>query len=175
MYPTDVYERNLNISGLLKPHSVTTLLEWKLAFLHRTEREDLVTQLTVRVWRELESFNRFRLLQEVSEEQFNGFWNLCQGLAKDVQRGFVIGAFLVHIARPLDCPIVDQHVLRAYHFIEHGEVVDPVQNLETYVKYRTFFHQFREQSQNNSRDVDKALMAFGKTLQKFPMLFFQTG
>jgi hypothetical protein len=137
-YPTDEYERNLNIGSQLGAQNVEALLEWKLAFIPEREREILVLKLAPRVSRRLESFNEFRSLQEVSEEQFNEFWNLCQGLAREVERGFVIGAFLLHIARPLDYPMADQHALRAYHFIEMGEVADPPQNLETYVEYRIF-------------------------------------
>lgn len=174
-YPTAVYEQNLNIGGQLDHNNLKALLEWKLAFIPSIQRVEVVNKLTTWAWMKLKSFNDFRSLETVLEEHFNEFWNLCQGIARKAQRGFVIGAFLLHIARPMDYPILDQHVLRAYRFIQRGEVVDPPQNLETYLGYKDFFDGFCKQTQSKPRDVDKALMAFGKQLQRYPLLFYQTG
>lgn len=165
-YPTEKLERNLNVGGLLGSHNVRELLEWKLAFLPNQEREELVTKLAPKVCEKLPQFNDFRQLDRVLNGEFEKFWNMCQELTKSVGRGFVIGAYLVFIARPLGYPMADQHVFRAYHFVKYGVVADPLNNLETYMAYRKFFYDFYGVSHNDLRDVDKALWSFGKRLKR---------
>jgi len=57
----------------------------------------------------LDKFNEFRNAQKPGLE---AFW---EEVAQQVSRtGFIYQAFAVHIARPKDYPMIDQHVLRAY-------------------------------------------------------------
>jgi hypothetical protein len=60
----------------------------------------------------LNEFNEFRRAQKPSLTDLRAFW---EEVAKQVSRtGFIYQAFAVHIARPSDYPMVDQHVYRAY-------------------------------------------------------------
>lgn len=57
----------------------------------------------------LDKFNEFRKARNPNLETF---W---EEVAREVSRtGFIYQAFAVHIARPSDYPMVDQHVCRAY-------------------------------------------------------------
>lgn len=174
-YPTAVYEQNLNITGQLDHHHVRALLCWRLAYLPSTERLEAVSNLTTWVWCNLKSFNNFRSLQDVSTEQLYEFWTLCQRIAKKAHQGFGTAIFLLHIARPMDYPPLDPHVLKAYHFIETGEITNPEHTLETYLAYRQFFLRLYMESNRTPREVEKALHCFGKHLKVNPLLFYLTG
>ena len=168
-YPTEEYEKNLNLGGFLTDQNVAALLRWKLGFLPVEERHELVNKLALKVSKKLELLNQFRSLETVTKEQFLTFWEVCLGLAREVNRHFVIGTFLIHVARPLEYPMTDQHTLRAHYFIEHGEVIDSTRKLETYEYYKIFLafsHKFHELSRCAQRDVDKALWSFGKRLKQ---------
>jgi hypothetical protein len=175
-YPTEVLERNLNIGGQLRDHSVKPLLEWKLAFIQpKAERDNLVEALAPKILNSLDKFNEFRSLEHVTEKEFTPFWNFCVGLAEEVGRRYVIGAYLLFISHPEKYPMADQHVLTSWHFIEQGKVDGPNLNLETYRAYRDFFLGFCALSQGklrsrltwgNVREVDKALWTFGKHLNR---------
>ena len=110
----------------------------------------------------LREFNRFRFLKKVNTEEFNKFWKVICGIVKT---GLIWRVYLLHIARPDDYPIVDQHVLRAYHFLTFGEISELEQTLETYFSYREFFFKIARESGKEPRLVDKALMAFGQYLK----------
>lgn len=79
--------------------------------------------------------------------------------------------FLVHIARPIDYPIVDQHVIRAYrcHTSERLQF-DPA----LYERYRQYFGQIAGALEPSSKSpleirkhVDDALLAFGQFLKRY--------
>ena len=157
-YPETVYEENLKKGGILEENNIIPLLEWKRGNpLPKTQK-----QIAIKVIRSLQRFNEFRLLKPRRDEDFEEFWNLISTIIK---KGLVWKAFLLHIARPDDYPMVDQHVLRAYYFLIHEKVAEPEQSLETYLAYREAFHNITIESRKTAREVDKALMAFGRFLK----------
>ena len=86
--------------------------------------------------------------------------------------------FLLHIIRPEDYPIFDQHVYRAYKYI-----VDQTENAELPYydktkfkiyndKYLPFYLKCKAQMSNRfaSKSLDEALWTFGKFLNEYPKL-----
>lgn len=157
-YPDSIYENNLRKDGLLQENNIIPLLEWKNGRpLPNTKKK-----IALKIKQNLEKFNLFRSLKEVGKEDFERFWDFISGIVKT---GLVWRVYLLHIARPDDYPIVDQHVLRAYHFLTHCEITEPKQTLETYNSYREFFFKIANESSKEFREVDKALMSFGQYLK----------
>jgi len=162
-YPNTVYEENLNNKGVLQEKNIIPLLEWKNG-KSLSEDKKRIASTTIK---NLKKFNQFRGLTAVTDDDFNQFWSFISTIVKS---GLVWRVFLLHIARPIDYPIVDQHVLRAYYFLTHGNVTKPEETLETYLLYKEFFFKLVKESGKEFRDVDKALMAFGQFLKS---QFFQ--
>lgn len=89
--------------------------------------------------------------------------------------------FLLHIIDHIKFPIFDQHVYRAYYFLERGnldgfielEKISNSQKMKIYKdEYMPFFKDFNNVLLEN-RKSDKALWAFGKFLKNYPSLFEQ--
>ena len=157
-YPDRIYEDNLRKGRLLQKNNIIPMLEWK----NGRPLSDAKKQIAFKIVKNLQELNRFRSLKEVDAEHFDRFWSFISGI---VRTGLVWKVYLLHIARPDDYPIVDQHVLRAHHFLVHGEITDPDQTLETYNSYRDFFFKIAKESGKEFREVDKALMSFGQYLK----------
>lgn len=134
------------------------LLEWKNGGLLSNAKK----QIAFKIMENLEEFNRFRTLGKVNDRDFDRFWNFISSIVKT---GLVWKVYLLHIARPDDYPIIDQHVLRARHFLTCGEISEPEQSLSTYSSYKEFFFKVVKESGKESREVDKALMSFGQYLK----------
>lgn len=162
-YFDEDYEKNLNRTSLLTPQNVQYLLEWKNAKPLSKPKQALADKTKARIT----ELNKFRQTGPITEKEFKEIWNC---ISKIIRYGFVWKVFLLHISRPTDYPIVDQHVLRAWNFLIKGKVEEPKQNLDNYEKYRIFFFELAKQSGKDLRRVDKALMAFGQFLKS---QFFQ--
>jgi hypothetical protein len=152
------YEKNLNRQGLLTPENIQYLLEWKNANRLSKAKQKVADGIKERVAK----LNEFRQLPTVSDKEFKKFWSLISSL---IEYGVVWKVFLLHISRPNDYPIFDQHVLRAWNFLTKQRVEELDKNLENYKEYKSFFLKLEKQYQGNMRDVDRALMAFGQFLQ----------
>jgi len=91
-------------------------------------------------------------------------------------------AFLLHIIDPKEFPIFDQHVYRAYCFLERLErkvpdefiELEKISNAKKMTIYKNeyipFFENFNDKVLKN-RESDKALWAFGKFLKGYHSLF----
>ncbi|MHA1360239.1 MAG: hypothetical protein ACTSRC_19125 [Candidatus Helarchaeota archaeon] len=164
-YSENIYEEKLIREGILQENNIRALLEWKNGRPLSGKKKPIESKAI----QNLEKFNQFRALATVTKDDFNQFWSLLSKVVKTKTK-IVIKVFLLHIARPIDYPMVDQHVLRAYYFLTHGEVTEPEETLETYLLYKEFFFNIARDSGKGFRDVDKALMAFGQFLKS---QFFQ--
>ena len=162
-YSDEDYEKNLNIKGLLAPHNIQYLLEWKNAKPLPRKKQPI----TDRIKNKITEVNEFRQLSEVSEDKFEEFWAF---LSTIIKSGIVWKVFLLHVSRPSDYPMVDQHVLRAWSFLTKNKIEDPEKTLENYRKYRIFFFELANQCRTDLRSIDRALMAFGQFLRS---QFFQ--
>lgn len=80
--------------------------------------------------------------------------------------GLVYPIFLMHICKPEEYPIFDQHVFRAFTFITKKEIVDRPKNIniKDYWRYKEFVLQIYKERKISLRDIDKGLMAFGQFL-----------
>lgn len=157
-YSDEDYEKHLNKQGFLAPQNIQFLLEWKNANPLSKPKQAVADRIKARVAK----INEFRKLAEVTDEEFNRFWFFSSTV---IESGIVWKAFMLHISRPNDYPIVDQHVLRAWNFLTRERVEEPKKNLENYGKYRVFFFELARQSGKDFRSIDRALMAFGQFLR----------
>ena len=158
-YPDSGYENNLSRGRKLTKENIRPLLEWKNGKELSSHKRPFVE----RVICNLEKFNEFRSLSEVKEGDMKKFWDI---VCRIVKSGLVWRVFLLHVARPNDYPIFDQHVLRAQTYIETVQITAPKITLEYYESsYIPFFRCVCQTSAQESRQVDKALMAFGQFLK----------
>jgi len=162
-YPETVYEENLNRGGKLQGDNIRALLEWKNGKPLSEDKNQIVSMII----QNLNKFNEFRALTVVTDEDFNQFWSLISTIVKSK---LVWRVFLLHIARPTDYPMVDQHVLRAYYFLTQRSGTKSEETLKTYLSYKEFFFNLAKESGKEFRELDKALMAFGQFLKS---QFFQ--
>lgn len=117
----------------------------------------------------------------------NGFWNKRHHLAqlkeaepidldlfenyfKPKDSSCIWKIFLLHIAQPERMPIFDQHVFRAFHFIENNEVKEiPEKHAEKFKIYRNqylpWFNKIINQHKFKCKEIDNALFAFGKMIK----------
>lgn len=86
--------------------------------------------------------------------------------------------FLLHIIVPQLYPIFDQHVYRAYRFINNHMISeipssDRQKEQEYFNNYVYFFREIERTSERSPKKIDEALWAFGKFLKTFsPILNF---
>ena len=162
----EVYQANLNMGGELTGENISLLWRWK------NERYGSpLIEPTQAILGEINAFRRLKHLDEPDERK------LWQKVAT-ITPGIVWQVFLFHMARPLDYPIFDQHVMRAYLALARGylylnprEVIEPCRNYErfcsAYRGYRSFFFDVvKEASASEPKAVDRALWAFGLHLKR---------
>jgi len=85
----------------------------------------------------------------------------------------VLNAFMIHLLRPEEHPMIDQHVWRAMHVLKGLlESTDDEPTLwEDYKEYESFFNEAMESMNGPSHTrfernaVDRAFMAFGKWIK----------
>ena len=79
--------------------------------------------------------------------------------------------FLMHIIQPDLFPIFDQHVYRAYAYLQWGEVSElkgtVKHQIALYETYQRFFKEIQSTSQCPPRSLDKAFWAFGKFIKQY--------
>jgi hypothetical protein len=156
-YSDKEYEKSLNRKGLLRPQDIQFLLEWKNGKPLSKPKQAIANN----VKRQISKMNEFRGLPKVTNRDFSELWSFVSSI---INYGIVWKVFLVHISRPDEYPIVDQHVLRAWKFLTENRIIEPDQTLENYSKYKDFFFSLAQQSQEGLRSVDQALMTFGQFL-----------
>lgn len=156
-YPDSIYEANLNKNGKLQKDNIIPLLEWK----NGQPLSKAKKKIAQKIIDNLQKFNNFRALKSVSQEDFEQFWEIVSSIVKT---GLVWKVYLLHIARPNNYPIVDQHVLRAHHYLTTGKIAEPSQTIQAYFSYKNFFFKIAKESCKEPREVDKALMTLGQYL-----------
>jgi len=156
-YSEDRYEKHLNRNGCLTPENVQSLFRWKNNNTLSAKKQILVDKIKA----EIPKLNDFRNLPKVTETDFDKFWSFTFSI---IHSGIVYRVYLVHISRPDEYPLVDQHVLRAWNFLTTRLVENPEQTLETYLKYKAFIMKLSKQTNKSWREIDKALMPFGQFL-----------
>lgn len=167
------YLQELNLGLELGVENVRRLLRWKdptyLTDPLRHGSDDESPNLNVgRVLARLNALNAFRRC-ETSEDEFLNV------VGSVFPQGLVWQIFLFHIAKPVEYPIADQHVFRAYGL--HSGRRRPTTWRE-YLHYKTYFeklvHAYHADASpdvhslvNIRKNLDGALMAFGQFLKRY--------
>ena len=78
--------------------------------------------------------------------------------------------FLLHIIAPRTFPIFDQHVYRAYCFLQTGSIqeippANPTKEKVYFQQYVPFFNALQPVCETSRKQVDEALWAFGRFLK----------
>lgn len=157
-YSDDEYLKNLNKDGTLSPENVQFLFEWKNNKPLSKKKQKTVDQIIENIF----ELNKFRQLPVISKEEFRKFWIF---ISMIIKHGMIWRVFLLHITRPQDYPIFDQHVLRAWNYIKNDKIEELDKTLEFYNEYRIFFFDLASKFEPDHRKVDQALMAFGQFLK----------
>lgn len=151
---------NPYINDLSKDDFLDKLWRWKMGVYFKSRNN----QKALGLMREnIENIRNFRK----SNPAFSKLYEFSEKIFKS---GIIYRIFLIHICRPDDYPIFDQHVFRAFIFITTRKLIDTSQRTEDYLDYRKFVLKINKQYGITLRDTDKALMAFGQFLsnpQKF--------
>ncbi len=172
----DYYWPNIRIGDNkledLNAKNITCLLFWKNGGLNRWEKRKPIAEKAIT---HINTINAFRKKDSVSWKDFLDFYN---DPIKDCTTGRIYGIFIAHIARPLEFPILDQHVLRAQIFItEKRKIIektsDEIINKGTfsdfldlcYKPYIQFFNSIMEDIDISFRQIDRAIWMFGKYLK----------
>ena len=162
---------NINLNEDLTDENIKELLQWKQQYFVKKYWKTLV-EIKERV----NNF-RYRELSDPFGQEFIEFYNRITPISTE---GPIIIFFIIHIAKPLVYPIIDQHVVRAFKFFEEG-VIHSVSNLkkEEFEKndfaffkcYRKFFLELIDKCGlpvkdiNSHRNVDRSLWSCGKYLK----------
>lgn len=106
-------------------------------------------------------------IQELAKE-----WAATTFDAKFGKLSTVWQTFLMHIIQPDQFPIFDQHVYRAYAYLQTGQGKELKGTITTqltyYAEYCSFFDQVSRECPNLSpRSLDKAFWAFGKFIKQY--------
>jgi hypothetical protein len=141
--------------GLSKVSALDELWLWKMGKYYFTV-----------FWKQLESIkqNKENILKFRALDP--GFEILHAFSKKFFPGGLIYQIFLMHICRPEEYPIFDQHVFRAFTFITKKEIVDKPKNIQDYLGYKQYIFEIRKESGISLREIDKGLMAFGQFLAK---------
>ncbi|MBD5447917.1 MAG: hypothetical protein HDR32_09325 [Treponema sp.] len=157
-YKPEVYCTELNLGGELTADNVKALLRWKDCRWLSPDSDN-----TEKVLARLDDINAFRAgRQEALAPFFGG--------------SGVYDVFIRHIARPVEYPIYDRHVLNAYCRLEKGLADGTSEDTtpERYDEYRAFFFKVYEamfgtgerkndlETVRNMKRVDNALFEYDK-------------
>ena len=121
--------------------------------------------------KELEDF--FWLFKEVSEANEYNLEEPTSVLRKRLKgtwSAIIDSAYILHLARPLQWPMIDQHTVRAFFALTSGDVIlKPYIDWTIWEGYIVFFDEVVMSSQVKSSiegrsRVDKALFSWGKSL-----------
>jgi hypothetical protein len=166
-YPDDEYEYHLRKDGVIAPEGLLYLLEWK--------NGNPLSGKKMQIYRvAVENLDRlmgFRLRGSIGGEDVVELLRLVSGI---IRTGLIWKIFLMHITRPEDFPMFDQHVYRAYCFLENGEITETSfteSDFGLYHQYRSFVIDLSEKEKIDLRTIDKALFAFGRFIKEYKAQF----
>jgi len=149
----EFYYRYISKEGFLKADALDKLWLWKMGkyyFKVFQKQINLIKEKKEDILKFRKSNSDQRVLYDFSKRFF--------------PFGLIYQIFLMHICKPEEYPIFDQHVFRAFTFIIKKEIVDKPKNPEDYWRYREFVLKVSKERKISLRDIDKGLMAFGKFL-----------
>lgn len=165
------YFGELQLGGDLTESNVIKLLRWKdtkflTEIIQSGDGKGQENPRVIKVLKNLSYMNEFR----------NGF--LCQERFRTITKeifnsGIVWRAFLYHICKPLEYPILDQHVYRVYSYhVKDNKGKERLVSMEQYVEYCEYFERLAKEY-NALNDIqklkrlDSAIMSYGQFLNKY--------
>jgi len=165
------YFNNINLNEELTDENIKELLQWK--------QQHFVKEYWKTLVKIKEDINNFRH-RELSNRFGPEFFEFYNKIAPISTEGPIIIFFIIHIAKPLDYPIIDQHAIRAYIFLKEGVIrsisalkkEDLAKNdFEFFKCYVDFFMRLIAECRlpmndiNSHRNVDRALWSCGRYLK----------
>jgi len=157
------YFDQLNLGRDLTDENVRKLLSWKSRRFLAGRSDGKENPHVAKVLRNLDSLNRFRR-GEITEGEMRAI------VGTIYPEGFVWNVFLLHIAKPQVCPIVDRNVLQSWAAHTHGR-----NNLDwkVYAAYSNYFATIAEalgipRTTDEVRElkrIDNALFEYGRFLE----------
>ena len=158
-YQAFVIERDS--SFVFDDTNVRKLFEWK-----NNTGEKLATNKENRVKYVIDALP---IIKELNNEWDNNEFNRAFGKISTVWQ-----TFLMHIIQPNKFPIFDQHVYRAWTYLQKGQAEELKGTIKhqfsLYTSYTNFFDAIYSESGCNPRQLDRALWAFGKFIKQYPSL-----
>lgn len=165
------YFKNINLNEDLTNENIKELLQWKQQHFVKKYWKSLVE-----IKEHINNF-RHRELSDPFGPEFIEFYNRIAPISTE---GPIIIFFIIHIAKPVVYPIIDQHVIRAFMFFKEG-VIHSISNLKKedlakndfvfFKLYVQFFMKIIAECRlpvndiNSHRNVDRSLWSCGKYLK----------
>lgn len=155
-YPKENLYTNRIEKQKFTPEDIEKLFEWKNgSSLSQKKKESLKKIISkIHIINQLKlNFNIDTFLREFNE--ISAIWKI----------------FLLHITVPQNYPIFDQHVYRAFYFLQNNQVKDiPSINATKekiyFNEYEKFFNSLAHtHTEVNRKKIDEALWAFGKFIK----------
>lgn len=160
-YPDEEYYLPyIKPNGALNKKDLKKLFEWKNG-MPLSENKKKVLNSAIN---SLDKINNFRKLKRISVRETKKIFDF---VSKIVKSGIVWRIFLLHLIKPRELPMIDRFTFTAIRFLRTWKIIKfqgKYQNLKEYLKFRENFNKITKKSELNYREVDKALMAFGKFL-----------
>jgi len=160
------YFGNIGPDGNLATDNVLALMRWKSGPRHETRAEGFGRAVPLQVFNDARAKRTFDDVElRAAYDEITHFLRRAGHQRSD---GIIWRIFLCHIAQPQTTPIYDVNVWRAWGFIEEWLDADYLaqrpNRFATYLDYRRWFNGLVSTYSLDSREVDRALMAFGQFL-----------
>jgi hypothetical protein len=159
-YPRmELYNNNIILQQLDLPN-LRELYEWKNGMKLSSAKSRSLTKIAA----ELPLINHYKM-KGIDQVEFNKRFDWMSTVWK---------VYLMHIISPTEYPIFDQHVYRAFCYLQKQVKEDSLgtnKQKETiyYEHYIHFYGDFKDASEKfNEKEIDSALWAFGKFLSMYP-------
>lgn len=156
------YTNNIHLPSL-NPRNLYDLYCWKNGMNLSGPKQQTVNKLI----QELPLINRLKN-GGINEEEFERAFSWVSAIWK---------IYLRHIMQPDNNPIFDQHVYRAFRYLQDGELIElennnRIKEEEYFQHYLPFFLDVREQVDQRftNKEIDDALWAFGKFISDYPKM-----
>jgi len=156
----EFYNPYIGNEGLLRDNSLRNLWRWKMQGFFKYKKSQ-------KALKSMEEKKEIIVNFRKSKSNFDDMYNFSREIFRS---GIVYSIFLIHICKPEEYPIFDQHTFRSFNFITKKEFGSKPKDKEDYLKYKRFIFRVNKEYKIDLRDIDKALMAFGQFLanpQKF--------
>ncbi len=184
-YPIQIYDE-LVWENYKSQNKIEILGAWKTGCLHvdnnsitpiyidkngtkyeYTKRWQRHTPVGFDIWKEI-SKNHNITLKNISNKLPTNKPKFLIDIEKKKGFGFIWGIFVLHCYYPKTYPLYDQHVYRAYKYIEEPDEKLPIKasyNWTDYLAYVSFFNKIVAKVHYHPSKVDRALWAYGKYLK----------